>query len=98
MTRLVPGWCPATRGAPSGSRCWTVRRSSPAAAGEKHGISVFRRDGERVPHTYSAYGRGVELMLGTYHPLDLTPLGRQLHVTEFRHHDRYATAAAGHCH
>ncbi len=30
----------------------------------------------RVFHTYSVYGRGVELMMGTYRILDLTPKGR----------------------
>ena len=56
---------------------------------ENHGLSVFLREGDEVFHTYSAYGRGVEPLLGTYHYLDLTPLGRQRYMTEFRHHDRY---------
>ena len=29
-------------------------------------------------------------LVGTYHWLDLTPLGRQRHVVEFPHHDTYA--------
>lgn len=44
---------------------------------EGHGVSAFLREGDRVFHTYSAYGRGVEPLLGTYHYLDLTALGRQ---------------------
>jgi predicted dithiol-disulfide oxidoreductase (DUF899 family) len=52
-------------------------------------VSVFLRDGDRVFHTYSTYARGAEPMLGTYNYLDLTPLGRQRHVSEFPHHDRY---------
>jgi len=40
-------------------------------------------------HTYSAYGRGVDSLLGTYNYLDLTPLGRQKYVSEFLYHDRY---------
>jgi len=44
---------------------------------ERNGVSVFLRSGEEVLHTYSTYGRGVELLLGTYMWLDLTPLGRQ---------------------
>jgi hypothetical protein len=28
-------------------------------------------------HTYSTYGRGLELLIGAYNYLDLTPLGRQ---------------------
>ena len=31
-------------------------RGMPAPAGELHGTSVFLRDGDRVFHTYSAYG------------------------------------------
>jgi predicted dithiol-disulfide oxidoreductase (DUF899 family) len=59
------------------------------------GISVFYKDdaGE-VYHTYSTYGRGVEVMMHTYNFLDLTPLGRQekglADTMEWvRHHDRY---------
>lgn len=44
---------------------------------ESHGTSVFLREGERVFHTYSSFARGCEMLLGTYHFLDLTPLGRQ---------------------
>src|SRR6516225_731212 len=43
---------------------------------DAHGISVFLREGDRVFHSYSAYGRGVDQLLGTYNCLDLTPLGR----------------------
>ena len=53
------------------------------------GVSVFLRDGDRVFHTYSAYQRGLDSLLGTYRWLDLTPLGRQRHVTGFPHHDTY---------
>jgi predicted dithiol-disulfide oxidoreductase (DUF899 family) len=56
---------------------------------EAQAISVFLRDGDRVFHTYSTYGRGAEVMLSTYHFLDLTPLGRQRYVNEFSYHDRY---------
>jgi predicted dithiol-disulfide oxidoreductase (DUF899 family) len=59
------------------------------SGGDAHGVSVFLRDGDRVFHTYSAYSRGVDSLLGTYRYLDLTPLGRQKHVTEFLYHDRY---------
>jgi predicted dithiol-disulfide oxidoreductase (DUF899 family) len=60
--------------------------------GEQHGVSVFFRDGERVLHSYSTYGRGPELLLGTYSYLDLTPLGRMEEgtgIVQFRHHDTY---------
>ncbi|KAH6630961.1 hypothetical protein B0J18DRAFT_117065 [Chaetomium sp. MPI-SDFR-AT-0129] len=46
-------------------------------SGEQPGVSVFlRRDG-KVYHTYSAYARGLERVLGTFMWLDMTPLGRQ---------------------
>ena len=53
------------------------------------GLSVFLRDGDRVFHTYSAYARGLDSLVGTYSYLDLTPLGRQKYITEFRYHDSY---------
>ena len=53
------------------------------------GVSVFLREGGRVFHTYSAYARGLDHLLGTYRWLDLTPLGRQRHVTGFPYHDTY---------
>jgi len=65
---------------------------------EGHGASVFLREGDQVFHTYSSYGRGLEPLLITYHYLDLTPLGRQRHVSEFRHHDRYDEASGHACH
>jgi predicted dithiol-disulfide oxidoreductase (DUF899 family) len=42
-----------------------------------HGLSVFLRDGDRVFHTYSTYGRGTDNLGFTSDFLDLTPLGRQ---------------------
>jgi predicted dithiol-disulfide oxidoreductase (DUF899 family) len=44
---------------------------------ELHGTSVFLRDGDRVFHTYSTYGRGTEQVGGTHYYLDMTALGRQ---------------------
>jgi predicted dithiol-disulfide oxidoreductase (DUF899 family) len=61
------------------------------------GISVFYRDDEgRIFHTYSAYSRGVDMLNGAYHYLDLVPKGRDeegLSYTQawVRHHDRYET-------
>jgi predicted dithiol-disulfide oxidoreductase (DUF899 family) len=64
---------------------------------EAPGISVFHQgdDGE-VFHTYSAYARGCETMMGTYRLLDLVPEGRNEaglpHTMAWlRHHDRYGT-------
>ncbi len=44
---------------------------------EQPGVSCFLRDGDRVFHTYSSFGRGVEGLGGSYPILDLTALGRQ---------------------
>jgi predicted dithiol-disulfide oxidoreductase (DUF899 family) len=57
------------------------------------GASVFLREGDRVFHAYSAYARGLDILLGTYRWLELTPLGRQRHVTEFPYHDTYDQAS-----
>ena len=67
---------------------------------EMPGVSVFYKDdaGE-VFHTYSTWGRGVEVMMHTYRLLDLTPKGRDEATLDFtmawvRHHDRYEPAPA----
>jgi predicted dithiol-disulfide oxidoreductase (DUF899 family) len=59
------------------------------ASGEWQGLSVFLRDGDEVYHTYSVYERGLDPLVNTYSYLDLTPLGRQSHVTQFPLHDTY---------
>ncbi len=65
---------------------------------EAPGISVFARDTSgAVYHTYSTYGRGVEVIMGTYRLLDMVPKGRNEEGTEYgmqwlRHHDRYEPA------
>ncbi|MEG8181948.1 DUF899 domain-containing protein [Nocardia terpenica] len=46
-------------------------------SGDREGISCFLRDGDDVFHTYSTFGRGVEVMMPGLHLLDLTVLGRQ---------------------
>jgi predicted dithiol-disulfide oxidoreductase (DUF899 family) len=44
---------------------------------EAVGISVFYKDGKGdIFHTYFAYSRGVDMMNGAYHYIDLTPKGR----------------------
>ena len=69
----------------------TLQRKAPyiRSGTDGAGVSVFVREGDRVFHTYSAYQRGLDSLLGTYRWLDLTPLGRQRHVTEFPYHDAY---------
>ena len=72
--------------------------NQPLSAEELPGVSVFAKDetGD-VFHTYSTYGRGVEVMMGTYRMLDLTPKGRDEQVGRnmawVRHHDRYEPEA-----
>ncbi len=45
--------------------------------GELPGISVFTRlDDGGVGHSYSTYARGLDMLNGAYHYLDLTPKGR----------------------
>ena len=67
----------------------------PFESEEMPGISVFYKgEAGEVFHTYSAYRRGVEAMMGTYELLDLTPMGRDEDKLSFsmawiRHHDRY---------
>jgi len=64
-------------------------------AEEGPGVSVFARDAEgEVFHTYSTYGRGIDILNGTYNFLDLVPKGRDEDGLAFdmawvRHHDRY---------
>jgi predicted dithiol-disulfide oxidoreductase (DUF899 family) len=67
---------------------------------ERPGASVFYRgdDGD-IFHTYSSYGRGLDMLIGTYHMLDLAPKGRDEEglawsMAWVRHHDRYDGAAA----
>jgi predicted dithiol-disulfide oxidoreductase (DUF899 family) len=43
---------------------------------EKPGVSVFFRDGEQIFHSYSTYGRGIDMLNNTYHYLDIAPKGR----------------------
>ena len=67
---------------------------------EAPGISFFYKDDAGdVFHTYSTFGRGVEVMMGTYHLLDMAPKGRGEEHDAYgmewvRHHDRYEAAPA----
>jgi len=59
------------------------------------GISVFyRNDRGEVFHTYSCYSRGVDMLNGAYHYLDLVPKGRdeaglKSTMDWVRRHDQY---------
>ena len=60
-----------------------------------HGRSVFYKNAAGdVFHTYSSFGRGGEMHLGTYHYLDITPKGREEtingNMTDWvRHHNKF---------
>jgi predicted dithiol-disulfide oxidoreductase (DUF899 family) len=62
---------------------------------ERPGASVFfKNDQGEVFHTYSTYARGLDILLGAYNFLDLTPKGRDeeglAHTMAWvRHHDGY---------
>jgi predicted dithiol-disulfide oxidoreductase (DUF899 family) len=62
---------------------------------EAPGISVFYKDQQgNVFHTYSCYSRGLDMVNGAYHLLDLAPKGRDEAGLSYpqewvRHHDRY---------
>lgn len=64
-------------------------------ADEAPGMSVFHRAaGGAVFHTYSCYARGLDMINGAYHILDLAPKGRDEGALPFtmswvRHHDKY---------
>jgi predicted dithiol-disulfide oxidoreductase (DUF899 family) len=62
---------------------------------EAPGLSVFYKDDSgEIFHTYSSYGRGLDILLGVYNFLDLVPKGRDEEglpstMAWLRHHDRY---------
>jgi predicted dithiol-disulfide oxidoreductase (DUF899 family) len=62
---------------------------------EREGVSVFFKDPTgRIFHTYSAYARGIDMLLVAYHYLDLVPKGRDEVGHAFplfwvRRHDEY---------
>ena len=63
---------------------------------ERPGTSVFYKDAAgNIFHTYSSYGRGLDILIGAYNWLDLAPKGRDEDALPFtmewvRHHDRYS--------
>ena len=62
---------------------------------ERPGTSVFYKDAAgNIFHTYSSYGRGLDILIGAYNWLDLVPKGRdeeglQHGMAWVRHHDKY---------
>ncbi len=68
---------------------------SKAQGSESAGISVFYKDASgKIFHTYSCYSRGLDMLNGAYHMLDLVPKGRDEDTLAFpqawvHHHDKY---------
>ncbi len=62
---------------------------------DREGVSVFYKDPKgAIFHTYSTYARGIDMVNGAYHFLDLAPKGRDEDGLEFtqswvRYHDKY---------
>jgi len=65
---------------------------------ERPGASVFfKNEAGEIFHTYSTYGRGLDMFIGAYHFLDIAPKGRDEEglrhsMAWVRHHDRYEGA------
>jgi predicted dithiol-disulfide oxidoreductase (DUF899 family) len=65
---------------------------------ERPGASVFFKNASgEIFHTYSTYGRGLDILIGAYNFLDLAPKGRDeaglaYGMAWVRHHDRYEGA------
>jgi predicted dithiol-disulfide oxidoreductase (DUF899 family) len=70
-----------------------MRKAPPLS--EMVGVSVFYKDENgSIFHTYSTYSRGVDMLNGAYHYLDLAPKGRDEADLSFtqawvRRHDEY---------
>lgn len=73
---------------------------------ELPGASVFfKEESGSIYHTYSTYSRGLDILIGAYHFLDLVPKGRdEDHLSWpmewIRHHDKYEDSQdkSGCCH
>ena len=51
---------------------------------EAPGISIFvRGENTEIYHTYSTFGRGLDMLNGTYHYMDLLPKGRDEEVLDY---------------
>lgn len=73
---------------------------------ELPGMSVFYKDeAGTLFHTYSTYSRGLDMLIGAYHFLDVVPKGRDEEQLSWpmewiRHHDKYQDSQdmSGCCH
>ena len=70
---------------------------------ELPGLSAFIKNEGAVFHTYSAYARGLDILVGAYNFLDLAPKGRDEGALPWtmawvRRHDEYEAAPQSCCH
>lgn len=78
-----------------GPTYYNYRVRETQAEGEAPGLSVFYRDASgAIFHTYSCYGRGLDMLNAAYHHLDVLPKGRDEAGLSYpqewvKHHDRY---------
>lgn len=69
---------------------------------EAPGLSAFINEGGAVYHTYSTYARGLDMLIGAYHFLDMAPKGRDEDALKrgmawVRRHDEYDSAPPSCC-
>jgi predicted dithiol-disulfide oxidoreductase (DUF899 family) len=68
---------------------------APFPADERPGFSAFIKGADgAIYHAYSAYARGLDILVGTYNWLDYMPKGRDEEglkhsMAWVRHHDKY---------
>jgi predicted dithiol-disulfide oxidoreductase (DUF899 family) len=77
-----------------GTGSYNFRESSSFPMEEAPGISAFILEDGKGYHTYSSYGRGLDMFITAYHLLDIMPKGRDEDALPYsmqwvRHHDRY---------
>jgi len=78
-----------------GKTYYNYQERESQSEGEAPGTSVFYKNATGdIFHTYSAYARGLDMLIGAYNYLDLVPKGRDEDALTFRmawvrHHDRY---------
>jgi predicted dithiol-disulfide oxidoreductase (DUF899 family) len=93
------GVCARAEDVAAGKATYNYEKTD-SAEEEMPGLSVFYRDTNGdIFHTYSTYARGLDMLVGAYNYLDLTPKGRnEDEIMEWvRHHDRYALATKSSC-
>jgi predicted dithiol-disulfide oxidoreductase (DUF899 family) len=82
---------------PANDQVYYNYRTGTFPADEAPGISAFyKAENGDAFHTYSCYGRGLDMLLGAYHIMDLTAKGRNeanlpYPMTWVRRHDQYGS-------